>query len=83
MSNKKVRGKNKFQESWLSIEEYNTWLEKVSIEYAARCKLFRKEICVDNMGESALKSHMSTVKHSQLAKEHTEANQQFINSSFL
>ena len=76
MSNK-VRGKNKFQESWLSIEE------KVLIEYAARCKLFRKEICVDNMGESALKSHMSTVKHFQLAKERTEANQKFINSSFL
>ena len=41
MSNK-VRGKNKFQESWLSKEEYKAWLEKGSIEYAARCELYRK-----------------------------------------
>ena len=41
MSNK-VRGKNKFQESWLSKEEYKAWLEKGSIEYAARCELCRK-----------------------------------------
>ena len=49
MSNQKVRGKNKCQESWLSKEEYKAWLEKGSIEYAARCKLCRKEICIDNM----------------------------------
>ena len=49
MSNQKVRGKNKCQESWLSKEEYKAWLEKDSIEYAARCKLCRKEICIDNM----------------------------------
>ena len=73
LRNKKVRGKNKFQESWLNKEEYKVWLEKGVIEYAARCKLCRKEICVDNMGKSFLKSHMSTVKHLQLAKERTEA----------
>ena len=28
MSYKKVRGKNKFQESWLSKEEYKAWLVK-------------------------------------------------------
>ena len=28
MSNKKVIGKNKFQESWLGKEVYKAWLEK-------------------------------------------------------
>lgn len=64
MSNKKIKEKNKFQESWLSKEEYIAWLEEDSIEYAAKCKLCRKEIYLDNMSESALKSHMPAVKHS-------------------
>ena len=38
-----------------------------------KSKLCKKEVCVDNMGKSALKSHMSTVKHSQLGDECTEA----------
>ena len=78
MSNKKVRGKNKVQKkklvkkSWLTKVWYKAGLEKGLTEYAAKSKLCKKEVCVDNMGKSALKSHMS-VKHSQLGDECTEA----------
>lgn len=72
MSSKKIRGKNKFQDSWLSKEEYNLWLEKTS-EFIARCKLCKRDISVANMGESAIRSHLSTAKHSKLVTELTEA----------
>ena len=45
----------------------------VFIIYTAKCKFCRKDISVDNMGESALKSHVSTGNHSKLVKEHNEA----------
>ena len=48
MRNKKIRGRNKFQESWLSKDEYKSWLHKSS-DYAARCKLCKKDINVDNV----------------------------------
>lgn len=80
MSNKKVRGKNKVQKkklvkkkSWLTKEQYKVGLDKGLTEYAAKSKLCKKEVYVDNMGKSALNSHMSTVKHSQLGDECTEA----------
>ena len=37
MTNKKVTGKNKSQESCVSKEEYKAWLEKGSVKYAAIC----------------------------------------------
>jgi len=69
-----VRGKNQFQDSWLSKKEYNSWLEKKN-EYTARCELCRKDIRIDNMGETALKSHGSNPvgKHAKLLKEHNDA----------
>ena len=66
MSNKKVRGKNKVQKkklvkkkSWLTKEQYKVGLDKGLTEYAAKSKLCKKEVYVDNMGKSALNSHMS------------------------
>ena len=44
LSNKKVRGKNKFQESWLSIEEYKACLEKGWIKYAVRYKVMQEGV---------------------------------------
>lgn len=70
--NRKVRGKNKFQENWLSLEKYKIWLTRKS-ENIARCKLCFKDINVENMGECALKSHMATSKHTKLVKEKEEA----------
>ena len=71
MSSIRAHGKNKFQDNWLSKTEYKIWLEKKN-DYIAKCKLCRKDISVDNMGETALKSHVSTGKDSRLVKEHKE-----------
>lgn len=72
MSSSKIRGKNKFQENWLCKEEYKFWLQRKS-DHVVSCKLCKKDISVDNMGESAIKSHKATVKHTRLEKDCKES----------
>ncbi|XDV39420.1 hypothetical protein PO909_008670 [Leuciscus waleckii] len=56
-------GKCRFNNVWLHLETYKTWLEKVQDPRKARCGLCSKIIDISNMGESALASHAKGAKH--------------------
>lgn len=51
-------GKCKFYDSWLSFDPYKNWFLKVPADvHLARCTIC-KNVKLDTMGESALKSHV-------------------------
>ena len=71
------RGNNQFQASWLVT--YKEWMKQKSSTHVT-CTLCMKDIAFDNMGESALKSHIrpaapgkSKTKHEWLMAEKLQA----------
>ncbi|CAL9702284.1 unnamed protein product [Knipowitschia caucasica] len=56
-------GKCRFNNAWLFVEKYQSWLQKDSDSSHAKCKLCSKTFDISNMGESALTSHMKGKKH--------------------
>ncbi|CAL9690709.1 unnamed protein product [Knipowitschia caucasica] len=56
-------GKCRFNNAWLFVEKYQSWLQKDSDSSHAKCKLCSKTCDISNMGESALASHMKGKKH--------------------
>lgn len=58
--------KCRFQRSWLNNDNYREWLAlDVSNPHKARCKICCKCFDITAMGESALKSHQKSAKHSE------------------
>ena len=52
-----------FNPEWLENDRYKQWIQKTSSINQAYCRLCSKVIDISNMGESALMSHMKSVKH--------------------
>ena len=63
-------GKCTFSQAWLNNGQYQSWIARTSdgSKSRARCRLCQKDFDVSNMGEAALKSHMSGKKHVLLAQ---------------
>ena len=62
-------GKCNFNDKWLHLVEYRSWLQKVTENpHKAYCVLCMKQIDIAAMGESALKSHASGLKHKDAEK---------------
>jgi hypothetical protein len=59
-----------FNRAWLDKDCYRGWLVQDKLKPAsnARCSLCLKTFDVSNMGEAALKSHMTSKKHKQLSQ---------------
>ena len=55
-----------FQESWLSNEEFKSWLVLTENKQQARCKRCKKTFELSNMGVQALKSHADGKNHKEL-----------------
>ena len=52
------RSKTSFQDEWLQIEKYKSWISKVLGQpFKAKCQLCMKDLDVGNMGKSSLDSH--------------------------
>ena len=66
--------KTKFSEVWLKNPDYSGWLSRRS-DSLAYCSFCCKEIDISNMGESSLKSHLKSKKHSE--KEPCKSSQTF------
>ena len=56
-----------FSEAWLTDDKYSAWLARTGDRNRARCTLCLKDFDVGNMGEAALKSHMTGKKHLHLS----------------
>ena len=52
-----------FQESWLSNEEFKSWLVPTENKSQAKCKKCKKTFELSNIGVQALKSHADRKKH--------------------
>ena len=52
-----------FNPEWLENDHYKQWIQKTSSINQAYCRLCSKVKDISNMGESALMSHMKSVKH--------------------
>ena len=62
--NWKAMGKSKFQNHWLSKPEYKECLTRDGKSiYRAYCRVCQRGFDVQNMGEAAVKSHMTGNKH--------------------
>ena len=54
-----------FNNDWLRIKEYESWLDKGPNRSVAYCKLCQQSFDVCNMGRSALNSHAKGKKHKE------------------
>ena len=52
-----------FNDDWLRIKEFESWLDKGPNRSVAYCKLCQQSCDVSNMGRSALNSHAKDIKH--------------------
>ncbi|CAH0563016.1 unnamed protein product [Brassicogethes aeneus] len=56
-----------FKTDWLTDPNFNLWVEECkSNSSVIFCKICKKNVDISNMGVSALKSHMKSVKHIKL-----------------
>ena len=55
-----------FQESWLSNEEFKSWLVLTENKLQVRCKRCKKTFGLSNMGVQALNSHALGKKHKEV-----------------
>ena len=63
------RSKTSFQDEWLQIEKYKSWISKVPGQpFKAKCQLCMKDFDVGNMGKSSLDSHAGSKKHKDRVK---------------
>ena len=63
---KKQKDKCIFNENWLVDSRFKSWLKRSENKWTAYCE-FCKKIDISNMGISALTSHLSGQKHSEIA----------------
>ena len=54
-----------FNDDWLRIKEFESWLDKGPNRSVAYCKLCQQSFDVSNMGQSALNSHAKGKKHKE------------------
>ena len=54
-----------FNDDWLRIKEFESWLDKGPNRSVAYCKLCQQSFDVSNMGRSALNSHAKGKKHKE------------------
>ena len=54
-----------FNDDWLQIKEFESWLDKGPNCSVAYCKLCQQSFDVSNMGRSALSSHAKGKKHKE------------------
>ena len=70
-----------FRELWLDNSTYAGWLTKdLKSKHSAHCLVCCKSFDISNMGESALRSHMSGQKHKELMQKrssHTTVSDHF------
>ena len=53
--------KTLFQDCWLIVPAFNSWLEKVSNDLTiSQCKFCRSQNSLSNMGKKAIKSYGGT-----------------------
>ena len=60
-------GKCAFQPKRLTTDRFKTWVHDKSSPFRARCRCCAKSFHISNMGEAALRSHMSSKRHQSLA----------------
>ena len=58
-----------FNNNWLTSSKYSSWLVKSNCKSKARCKLCCKDFDISNMGVSALESHASGKKHTDIVEK--------------
>lgn len=56
-------GKCRFKEALLGNRQFAIWIERGKSSGQARCKVCSKDFDIQNMGESAVESHMKLKKH--------------------
>jgi hypothetical protein len=84
MSSKKgtrMHGKSVFNESWLSDEQFKTWLERGPDKHKALCRLCNTVIDITIMGKSALTSHSKGNKHQVNVKNFNPVSSLFFKSN--
>ena len=66
---KKKKDKCIFNENWLVDPRFKSWLKRLENKWTAYCKFCKKKFDISNMGISALTSHLSGQKHSEIASQ--------------
>ena len=56
-------GKCAFRGSWLTMEEFSSWIQRIPDRYSFRCRLCMKSGGLGTMGVLALRSHASGQGH--------------------
>ena len=67
-------GKCTFTNKWVTNPTYSAWISKDKDPHKAKCVVCCKSFDISNMGEAAVKSHMSGKKHEQNTKAITESS---------
>ena len=71
----KMPGKFSFQDSWLKEERFKDWILRDIDKRKARCGVCAMSLSVASMGESSLKVHMKTDRHTKnLARHRSETS---------
>ena len=68
-------GKCTFSNKWVSMPDYSPWITKDPDPRKAKCIKCHKSFNISNMGEAAVKSHMSGLKHKANMSATTDASQ--------
>ena len=62
------RGKNHFNEEWLTDKRFKSWVSKAKQTDKAKCNLCSELFDIGNMGVSGLVNHADGSKHKELVK---------------
>lgn len=74
-------GECSYQEAWNADSKFKDWISKESDKYA-KCRICQKSISIENMGESALTSHMRGTKHREKFESRSKSARTSILSFF-
>ena len=58
-----IKRKTSFQDTLLTDDPYNLWLQKDADIYSAKCKVCSKSFSVAGQGRKALDTHAKDLKH--------------------
>ena len=58
-----------FNDCLLEEDAFKSWLSKAADKKQARCRLYKKDFELSNMGKKALLSHAAGKKHSERDKK--------------
>ena len=61
-----MKKKTLFNANWLEDDQFKSWLTSAKDGNKARCKLYKKDIELSNMGRQALVSHCGGKKHKEI-----------------